>query len=68
MEPSSGGRATEGIGTNSSRTGSDTSDIRSSHIASNDRAEKKKKSMIGLNIEHINITRNSRRSLANATK
>ena len=79
MEPS-GGRATVGIGTNSghssggraigtnSGTGSDNSDIRSSHIASNDSAEKKKKAMIGVNGEHKNITRNSRRSLADATK
>jgi hypothetical protein len=39
---SSGGHATDGIGTNSSHTGSDNSNIRSSHIASNNRAKKKK--------------------------
>ena len=84
MEPS-GGRATDGIGTNSGHTGGDNGNGHSSHIhkSSDGRAtdgigtnsshtagsdlinsrsgggRAKKKSSIGLNTEHKNITRNS---------
>jgi hypothetical protein len=84
MEPS-GGRATDGIGTNSGHTGGDNGNGHSSHIhkSSDGRAtdgigtnsshtagsdlinsrsgggRAKKKTSIGLNTEHKNITRNS---------